>query len=366
MKSFRAFIVKEFFHILRDKRTVLILFGMPVIQMVLFGFAIRNEINDARIAILDHAHDIRSQEITQKILSSGYFQNIQTLTHDDQIAPAFETGDVKMVVVFEPQFTTRLYHEGVAYVQLITDATEPNMATTLTAYATSIIRDYSTNLNPQAPTPMITEVKMLFNPEMRSVYLFVPGLIALLLMLISALMTSITITREKELGTMEILLVSPLRPIQIIVGKVLPYLLLSLINTSTVLLLARFVFEVPFRGSYLLFYAEALLFILTALSLGLLISTIARTQQVAMMASLAGLMLPVIILSGFIFPVSSMPMPLQVFSNIVPAKWFLIIVKGIMLKGVGIEYLWKETLVLAGMTVLLMTISARKFKIRLE
>lgn len=201
---------------------------------------------------------------------------------------------------------------------------------------------------------------------MKSVYFFVPGIIVILLTLICALMTSITITREKELGTMEVLLASPLKPIQIITGKVIPYVFLSLINTTSILIIARYVFHVPFAGSYVLFYAEALLFIVTALSLGILISTVSRTQQIAMMISLAGLMLPMIMLSGFVFPVASMPWPLQWLSDIVPAKWFLTIVKGIMLKGVGFGYLWKETLILVGMTLFLLTLSAKKFKIRLE
>ena len=207
---------------------------------------------------------------------------------------------------------------------------------------------------------------MRFNPELKSIFLFVPGLIALILMLVSALMTSITITREKELGTMEILLVSPLKPIQIIVGKVLPYFLLSFINVSTILVLARLVFHIPIRGSVLLLLAECLLFILCALSLGILISAKSKTQQTATMISLSGLLLPTIILSGFIFPIDSMPKILQVISHIVPAKWFLIIIRGIMLKGVGFEYFWKETLILAFMTAVLMTASIRSFKIRLD
>ena len=368
MKSFKGFIVKEFYHIFRDKRTMLILFGMPVIQLTLFGFAIRNEINDAKIAILDRAHDPMTQEITNKLLSSGYFVLYDHVLQDSDIELVFRKGNVKEVIVFEADFSQKLVREGRANIEIIADATDPNMANMLIAYASSIIQDYQNGLKnaPGASLRITPEVKMLYNPELKSVYLFVPGLIALLLMLVSALMTSITITREKELGTMEVLLVSPLKPYQIIIGKVLPYLFLSAANTVTILFLARTVFNVPFNGSYGLFFLEALLFVITALSLGIMISTISDTQQTAMMISLAGLMLPVIILSGFIFPVSSMPLPLQIISNIVPAKWFLIIVKGIMLKGVGIEYLWKETLILSGMALFFITVSVNKFKIRLQ
>jgi ABC-2 type transport system permease protein len=207
---------------------------------------------------------------------------------------------------------------------------------------------------------------MLFNPALRSVYLFVPGLMALILMLVSALMTSISITREKETGTMEVLLVSSLRPVQIILGKVAPYMLLAFINVLTILALAFAVFGVPCKGSLLLLILESLLFIVTALSLGIFISTISASQQAAMMISLGGLLLPTILLSGFIFPVASMPLPLQVFSNIIPAKWYLVIVRAIMLKGADFSYLWQETLVLVLMTGLLITASIRKFSERLQ
>jgi ABC-2 type transport system permease protein len=207
---------------------------------------------------------------------------------------------------------------------------------------------------------------MVYNPELKSVYMFVPGVMTIILMLVSAMMTSISITKEKELGTMEILLVSPLKPIQVIVGKVFPYIFLSIINAIVIIVLSIFIFKMPVQGSLFLLGMESVLFIITALSLGILISTISATQQTAMMISLMGLMLPVILLSGFIFPITSMPLPLQVISNIIPAKWFIIIVKGIMLKGVGLQYVWKETLVLIGMTVFFIGLSVKKYKIRLE
>jgi ABC-2 type transport system permease protein len=207
---------------------------------------------------------------------------------------------------------------------------------------------------------------MVYNPELKSVYMFVPGVMTIILMLVSAMMTSISITREKELGTMEILLVSPLKPLQVIVGKVFPYIFLSVINAIVIVVLSIFIFKMPIEGSLLLLAFESVLFIISALALGILISTISATQQTAMMISLMGLMLPVILLSGFIFPIASMPLPLQVISNIIPAKWFIIIIKGIMLKGVGLEYVWKETLILVGMTAFFMAISVKKYKIRLE
>jgi ABC-2 type transport system permease protein len=213
---------------------------------------------------------------------------------------------------------------------------------------------------------IVPQTRMRFNPTLESSNLFVPGLIAFVLTIVSALMTSISLTREKELGTMEVLLVSPLRPAQIIIGKVVPYLALGLINVLTTLGVAWLIFDVPFRGSILLLIAQSLLFIFTSLALGILISTRTDSQQVAMMGALAGLMLPTMLLSGFIFPLASMPAPLQVIANIVPAKWFVLIARGIMLKGVGLQHLWQETLILTGMTVALLGISARRFTVRLE
>jgi len=198
------------------------------------------------------------------------------------------------------------------------------------------------------------------------VFTFVPGVMTIILMLVSAMMTSISITREKELGTMEILLVSPITPFQVIIGKVVPYIFLSVINAAVIVLLSIFVFNMPVQGSLFLLGAESVLFIITSLALGILISTISETQQTAMMISLMGLMLPVILLSGFIFPISSMPEPLQIISHIIPAKWFIIIIKGIMLKGVDLSFLWKESLILISMTVLFIGLSIKKYKIRLE
>jgi len=364
-----AFIKKEFFHIFRDYRSMVILFGMPIVQVLLFGFAITNEINDAQIAILDHSKDIVTREITQKLVSSNYFMLVENLESNNQIEAEFKKGDIKQVVVFESGFARKLEKEGKASIQLLLDASEPNTANMLNAYTTGIINTYSMQkmINSNAvPLSIQVDSKMLFNPELKSVYMFVPGVITVLLMLVSAMMTSISITREKELGTMEALLVSPLKPIQIIIGKVTPYVLLSFINLVVILLLAKFVFLMPVRGSLVLLLAESVLFIVMALALGILISTVSKTQQQAMMISMFALMLPTILLSGFIFPIENMPLILQYISHLMPPKWFIIIIKDIMLKGVGISYFWKETLIIIFMTVFFIGMSVKKFKIRLE
>jgi len=365
----RGFIIKEFYHIFRDVRTMIILFGMPVVQVLLFGFALTNEIKDANIAVLDHSKDIVTTEIISKIVASDYFKLTENLENEAQIEAEFRKGKIKQVIVFEDNFAQKLEKDRNASIHIIGDASDPNTASILANYTAAIIKDYQAGiLITQAPFPMMItpEPAMLFNQELKGVFMFVPGIITILLMLVCAMMTSISIAREKELGTMEVLLVSPLKPVQIIVGKVTPYIVLSVINAFSILLLGYFVFGVPIRGNIGLLLFETILFIVMALSMGILISTIARNQQIALMISLAGLMLPTILLSGFIFPVENMPIVLQWLSNIMPSKWFIIIIRSIMLKGSEINYIWKETLILLLMISIFIGLSIRNFKVRLE
>lgn len=364
-----AFIKKEFYHIFRDVRSMVILFGMPLAMVLLFGFAITNDITNAKIAILDNSKDVKTKQIIQKLLSSGYFILEDYLEDPEQIEQVFTAGKVKEVVVFEPDFARKLQTEGKAGVQLILDASDPNTANMISSYTSGIISNYALEQMQFAsniPVSIVVETRMFYNPELKSVYMFVPGIITILLMLVSAMMTSISITREKELGTMEALLVSPLKPIQIIIGKVTPYIALSFINLIVILLLARFVFLMPVAGSLTLLLVESVLFIIMSLALGILISTVSNTQQQAMLLSMFALMLPTILLSGFIFPIENMPIVLQYLSHIMPSKWFIIIVKDIMLKGTGIMYFWKETLIILLMTTFFISMSVKKFKIRLE
>jgi ABC-2 type transport system permease protein len=368
MKSFWAFVWKETLHILRDPRTLVILLGMPVAQVILFGFAITNELRDARIATLNAAKDPVSREITERLTSSGFFQLAAEVGTSEELDRVFRSGKVKLAIVFPPGFQERFYRDEQAQIQLIADATDPNTATTLTAYASAIIRQYELEKKGATAMPfrIETEVAMRYNEQLKSVYLFVPGVITIILMLVSAMMTSIAIAREKELGAMESLLVTPLQPALIVVGKVVPYISLGLINMGIVLTLATTIFGMPIRGSLALLVAESLLFVLTALSLGILISTKVKTQQVALMISLAALLLPTVLLSGFIFPIENMPWPLRTISHIIPARWFIVIVKGVMLKGAGLEILWKETLILGLMAIVFIAASVRGFKLRLE
>jgi ABC-2 type transport system permease protein len=368
MKRFIGFVTKESYHIFRDKRSMFILFGMPVVQIMLFGFAITNEINNVNIAILDKSKDVETQIIINKISASKYFQIEKEITNEAQIEAIFKKGKVKAVIVFEKEFIKNLQTKKTSKIQVITDATDPNIANTISNYINAILQNriQEINLNQKPSYQIQTQTQMYYNPELKSVFGFVPGVMTIILMLVSAMMTSISITREKELGTMEVLLVSPIKPFQVIIGKVFPYIFLSIINAAVILILGVFVFRMPIQGSLFLLALESILFIITALSLGILISTVSNSQQTAMMISLMGLMLPVIILSGFIFPISSMPLPLQIISNIIPAKWFIIIIKAIMLKGASFNIIWKETLILFGMTVFFIVLSIKKYKIRLE
>ena len=368
MNSFLGFIKKEFLHIFRDPRTMLILFGMPVAQILIFGYVVTNEIKDIPVAILDQSKDEVTREITQKILSSGYFRLEKNLQSSKNIEGMLRKGTIKEVIVFESEFSKKLEKDKKASVQILADASDPNTANLIVHYTEGILMDYiqkryQTMVVPYRINP---EVRMVYNQSLKGVYMFVPGTMALILMLISAMMTSISIAREKEFGTMEVLMVSPIRPLQIIAGKVIPYIVLSFVNAIIIIFMGFFVFDLPVRGSLILLLAESLLFISLALSLGILISTVSKSQQVAMFISMFALMLPTILLSGFIYPIENMPVILQVVSDLMPPKWFIIIIKNIMIKGEGLRYIWVETLILIGMTVFFLVLAVRKFKIRLE
>ena len=367
MKQFAIFVKKEFAHVLRDRKTLLILFGMPVMQILIFGFALTNEVKNSAIVVVDYAQDEASQRLISRIEASRYFEVNKAAIDHHQIEESFKQGNVKLALIFPQNFEADLMHQNKAQVQIITDATDPNTANTLTNYMTAIIQDYQADINQNASIVyrIIPETKMLYNPQLKSVHGFVPGVMALVLMLVCVMMTAVSIVREKEMGTMEILLVSPFKPLLVILSKAVPYLILSLINVASILCLSVFVLDLPVNGSLILLFAESTLFIITCLTIGIFISVRTGSQQVAMLISLMGMMLPTILFSGFMFPIENMPKVLQLITNIVPAKWYYIIVKSIMIKGLGFSAIWKETVILLGMTLFLLIISLKTFKIRL-
>lgn len=369
MKQFMAFVRKEFWHVFRDRKSLLLLFGMPIAQIVLFGFALSNEIRNSEVAICDYSADVVTHHLIQRIQASKNFDIGQVLTGADQIEEAFRAGNIRLAIVFPPRFYQELLHTRKAQVQIIADASDPNTATTLTHYATAILAEWQEQeLHsglPPVPLRISTQVRMLYNPELKGATNFVPGVMALVLLLVCVLMTSVSIVREKEMGTMEVLLVSPFHPVLAVVSKAMPYLVLSWLNLGVILLLSVFLLGLPVKGSLLLLVAASTLLIITALSLGLLISVVAASQQVAMLLSLMVMLLPTMLFTGFLFPLENMPIPLQVISHVVPSRWYYLIVKAVMIKGLGLEAIWKEMLILAGMTTLLLGVSIRKFSVRL-
>ncbi len=363
-----AFIRKEFRHVLRDTRSLAILLGMPVMMMLLYGFALSNEVKNSNIGILDQSQDESTHALTDRLEQSRYFTVKKALKREADIEAAFKKGEVRMVVIFPPHFQDNLLHNNQAQVRLIGDATDPNTSNIMVNYASAIVRDYQNEVMGEVKLPYRIELEssMLYNPKLISTFNFVPGVMTLILILLGAMMTSVSIVREKERGTMEVLLVSPMQPLMVLITKAIPYLLLCFVDVLFILALAYTVLDMPVRGNIVLLLAESLLFIFTTLSLGLLISNVVDKQQTAMFMSLVGLLMPALIFSGFMFPLENMPLPMQIISNIVPTKWFYSIVSSIMVKGLGFEYVWKQTLILFGMTIFFLGMAMRKFKIRLE
>jgi len=369
MKQFTGFVKKEFLHIFRDVRTMIILFGIPVAQILLFGFVVSTDLKNAQVAFLDLSKDEITRQLSEKIISSGFFRVRENLTNLYDVDKVLRGNKIKAVIIFEQNFGRKLLSEGKAVISIIADGSEPNMATLATNYLTAIIADFNSELagvSADGAMRVQPEVRMFYNPSLKSQYMFVPGVITLIMILICALMTSITITREKEFGTMEVLLVSPLKPAHIIMGKVLPYFILSFADVIMILLLSWLVFDLPVKGSLILLLAEAMLYILLSLSLGILISTIAKTMQQAIFISLVGMMLPTVLLSGFIIPIENMPEVYGWVSAMLPPRYFIVIIKNIMIKGTGFLYVWKETLILVLFTLAFVGLAIRNFKIRLQ
>ena len=365
--AFRAFVKKEFFHILRDRRTILILFGMPVMQIILFGFALSTEVKNINVAVLVPVHDEMTRQIIERIDASEYFTVKKILSLPGEVDEVFQNGAADFVVSLSPRFEDNIFSQEGSQIQLIADATDTNTATAVVMYSSNIIQSFFAEKFPEARALGVQpNIHMLYNPQMKSAYTFVPGVMGLIMMLICAMMTSISIVREKEKGTMEVLLVSPVRPISIILSKMVPYFVLSCITFSLILILSVFLLGIPIAGSLVGLCAISLLYIIVSLSLGLLISTVANTQIVAMLASGMVLMMPVIFLSGMIFPIESMPAVLQWISCIVPAQWYIVAVKRLMIEGLSFSFVIKEFFILLAMALFLITVSLRKFKYRLE
>lgn len=376
MKQFLSFVRKEFIHIFRDSRSLLILLAMPLVMVVLLGDVIKNEVTDIRVAIIDQSHDIYTSQITERFAANKYFTYMGEVQTEADAETLFRKGDIDLVVVFGSEFANRILHSQDATIQILSDGSEPNQGSVRVAYAQQVIASFQKELLQQNfSRPRVgkeagsfnikVNSRMLFNPQQRSEVNFVPGVVGLIMLLICCMMTSIAIVREREMGTMEILLASPLPVIYIVLAKLVPYMVISLFNLATILCITNFMMDVPMVGSLATYLLTSFFYIFTSLMLGLLISTCVNTQLAAMLISLL-LIVPAIYLSGMVFPIESMPAPAQVVSNIVPTKWFISASRKIMIEGVEIRYVIKEIvcLIVEGMALLLL--SWKLFKTRLE
>ncbi len=347
MKQFFSFVLKEARHILRDRRTMLILFGMPVVLMLLFGFAITTDVRNVRTVVVTSQLSPQTQQAVERLAASEYFTITATVATPQEAEQLIRRQRADLAIIFAPR------HEGL---QLMVDGADPNMAQQWTNYAQQVLANRSSS---------VINSKLLYNPQMRSAYNFVPAIMGMLLMLICAMMTSISIVREKEKGTMEVLLVSPVRPLMVVVAKAVPYLVLAILILTTILLMAHFVLDVPLVGSLFWIVGVSIIYILLALSLGLLISNIAQTQLVALLLSAMVLLMPVVMLSGMLFPVESMPQVLQWVAAIVPPRYYIEAMRKLMIMGVGIHEVAREVIILSLMTLFLLTVALVKFKTRL-
>lgn len=357
---------KEILHIIRDPRTLIIIFLMPVVLLTIFGYAFNLELQSVEIAVVDQDRSSNSQNLIEMFDASDYFAVNYYKGPLSNVEQLFLTHQAQVVLIISQDFVHRLRREPLTPVQILIDSADPNSATAIQNYCNQVITNFNKQYNRQLPLLYSFEPSILFNPNLSSAYFFVPGILALLLIMISAMLTSITITREKELGTLEQILVSPVRPYEIIIGKVIPYIALAFIDGAIILVLGMLLFDVPFNGSEILLTGLTLLFIITALALGLMLSTVSSTQQIAMMGALMATLLPTLLLSGFIFPIPSMPVLLQYVSYIVPAKYYLVIVRGILLKGNTFLQLLPQIFSLTIMSVLLLGVAWRKFSLTLE
>ena len=361
-----AFMVKEVRHILRDRQTLLILLLLPLAMVVIFGFALRSEVRTVRVVFVDPAADFATAELKSRFAGNGRFEVVGSVARIEAAQPLFRRDAADILVAFEPGFAQAIGDGSQARILVLGDASDPNTGSMMQTYTNAVIAAYQAELQGSARGVTIdVSTRMRYNPLLRSVNLFVPGLIALVLTLVTALMTAISLSREKERGTLEVLLVSPLHPWQIIVGKVLPYLGLAFANVVTALLAAWAVFDVPFVGSLTLLLAASTLYSLVGLALGVLIAAVTDSQRAAMLGALLGTMMPNTLLSGMIFPLASLPGWMQAISLVVPQRWFIIVARGIMLKGAGLEQLWQPLAILSVMLVVLMALGIRKFKPRL-
>lgn len=359
MKELRQILKKEFIHIFRDRITLFLVLAIPIVLVLLFGFTISTDINHAKISILDIANDSQSKALIEKIGASGYFEIISSPKSESEIDKDFKNKNIKLALIIPPNFEEVLTKEKFITIQIISDVSDLNVASVLNNYVKAILQDFTMEYNSESSlkVPIEMTTQMRYNPESNSVYMFVPGIITLIMIIVTALMSSITLSREVETGTMRMLLIAPVKKIYVVVGKVIPYMILSFISTIIIIIISVVVFKMPIEGSIWLLLLLCIVFMLTSASFGMMISSLVKTQLDAMMITMMGLFLPTALLSGFLFPIDNMPYFFQLLANIFPAKWFIIAIKDVMIKGSGIGDIWLYMVILLGMAALLITVS---------
>ena len=377
MKEFFAFVRKEFLHIFRDRKTLLVLVGLPTVLIVLFGFAISTEIRNVNIGLLSMDDDISITRLMQKIDRSEYFTYVGKYASEAEVDEAMRRGEIDAALIFPAGFIPAMFGAEGAEVALVVDATNPNNASMEVMYLSRIVYGYfgdemagagigMPSDMPAGGASLTPNLRMLYNPQLKSSYNFVPGIMGLILMLICALMTSVSIVREKETGSMEVLLVSPVRPIYIVLAKMIPYFVISCAILLNILLLTIFVLKVPVEGSFFWMILVSLIYIILSLGIGMFVSSIVKTQIIATLICGMIFLIPVMMFSGMLYPIESMPVALQWFAQVIPAKWFIEAMRKIMIEGVPVRYVTTEILIMSGLAVLFFTAAVVKFKDRVE
>ena len=374
MKEFFAFVKKEFLHIFRDTKTLLVLVGLPTALIVLFGFAISTEIRNVNVGVCAPDGDPAVMRLMEKVNKSEYFTYVGRYDSEAGIDRAMRRGEVDAALLFEDDFMSKMMKPGGAEIAVITDATNPNNASMEVMYLTGIVTEYfrddlqeAAMLNASsAGGNLVPNLRMLYNPQLKSSYNFVPGIMGLILLLICALMTSVSIVREKETGSMEVLLVSPIKPINIVLAKMIPYFVISCVVLVNILLLTIFVLKVPVAGSFFWMILVSVIYIILSLGIGMLVSTLVKTQIIATLICGMLFMVPVMMLSGMLYPIESMPRVFQWLAQLVPAKWFIEAIRKIMIEGVPVRFVLKEMTILVLMATVIFTAAVKKFNDRLE
>lgn len=360
-----AIIKKELRHIIRDPKTLIIIFAMPVMMVIIYGYALNMDVKHIKIGIVDQDNSQVSRTIISAFAASDYFNIRERPQSASMAGPLFKARKVKAVIVIPDDFGEDLRKTPQSKIQLLVDGSDPTVGMAVENYSTAIISaEIQRYLGIKIQSPVEIRERYLYNTELEGSAFIIPGLVAVILMMVCALLTSITIAREKETGTMDVLLVSPVKPIEIIFGKVVPYIVLSLLDGVFILISAKLLFDIPLNGNLFLLFALSILFVYCSLGIGLFISSVAPSQQVAMLAALVATIMPSILLSGFIFPIFSMPEPIKVITFLVPAKYYIEIIRGILMKASTFDVLKTQALYLFLLGTFFIIIATARFKTR--